>query len=116
MFINLANKKKISLFDSLEFSKQLKLRGKQQDSIENFHTSIKKFSSLLETLDPKELLRTLLEEFNIENNSNFPNYESDGEEYIVQRFIFEFNQNENQNILLSFFYKVKIHLEKYIFE
>ena len=67
MFINLANKKKISLFDSLEFSKQLKLRGKQQDSIENFHTSIKKFSSLLETLDPKELLRTLLEEFNIEN-------------------------------------------------
>ena len=66
MFINLANKKKISLFDSLEFSKQLKLRGKQ-DSIENFHTSIKKFSSLLETLDPKELLRTLLEEFNIEN-------------------------------------------------
>ena len=67
MFIDLANKKKISLFDSLEFSKQLKLRGKQQDSIENFHTSIKKFSSLLETLDPKELLRTLLEEFNIEN-------------------------------------------------
>ena len=67
MFIDLAYKKKISLFDSLEFSKQLKLRGKQQDSIENFHTSIKKFSSLLETLDPKELLRTLLEEFNIEN-------------------------------------------------
>ena len=67
MFIDLANKKKISLFDSLEFSKQLKLRGKQQDSIENFHTSIKKFSSLLEALDPKELLRTLLEEFNIEN-------------------------------------------------
>ena len=67
MFIDLANKKKISLFDSLEFSKQLKLRGKQQDSIENFHTSIKKFSSLLEKLDPKELLRTLLEEFNIEN-------------------------------------------------
>ena len=65
MFIDLAYKKKISLFDSLEFSKQLKLRGKQQDSIENFHTSIKKFSSLLETLDPKELLRTLLEEFNI---------------------------------------------------
>jgi DNA helicase-2/ATP-dependent DNA helicase PcrA len=45
----------------------LKLRGKQQDSIESFLASIKKFSSLLETLDPKELLRTLLEEFNIEN-------------------------------------------------
>ena len=69
MFVKLASKKKISLFDSLEFCRDLKLRGKQQDSIESFHASIKKFSSLLETLDPKELLRTLLEEFNIENLS-----------------------------------------------
>ena len=67
MFVELASKKKISLFDSLEFCRDMKLRGKQQDSIESFHASIKKFSSLLETLDPKELLRTLLEEFNIEN-------------------------------------------------
>ena len=67
MFVDLAEKKKISLFDSLEFCRDLKLRGKQQDSIESFHSSIKKFSDLLETLDPKELLRTLLEEFNIEN-------------------------------------------------
>ena len=67
MFVDFAVKKKISLFDSLEFARDLKLRGKQQDSIENFYASIKKFSSLLEALDPKELLRTLLEEFNIEN-------------------------------------------------
>ena len=67
MFVDLAAKKKISLFDTLAFCRDLKLRGKQQDSIENFYTSIKKFSELLETLDPKELIRTLLEEFNIEN-------------------------------------------------
>ena len=67
MFIELAAKNKSSLFDSLEKCREIKLRGKQQDSIENFHASITKFSSLLETLDPKELLRTLLEEFNIEN-------------------------------------------------
>lgn len=67
IFIDLAAKKKISLFKSLEFVRDLKLRGKQQDSIENFYNSIKKFSNLLETLDPKELMRTLLEEFNIEN-------------------------------------------------
>jgi len=67
MFVDLAAKKKISLFKSLEFCRDLKLRGKQQDSIENFYNSIKKFSNLLETLDPKELMRTLLEEFNIEN-------------------------------------------------
>jgi DNA helicase-2/ATP-dependent DNA helicase PcrA len=67
MFVDLASKKKTSLFDSLEFCRDLKLRGKQQDSIESFHASIKKFSSLIEKLDPKELLRTLLEEFNIEN-------------------------------------------------
>jgi DNA helicase-2/ATP-dependent DNA helicase PcrA len=67
MFVDLAAKKKISLFESLEFCRELKLRGKQQDSIENFYNSIKKFSNLLETLDPKELMRTLLEEFNIEN-------------------------------------------------
>lgn len=67
IFIDLADKKKISLFKSLEFVRDLKLRGKQQDSIENFYNSIKKFSNLLETLDPKELMRTLLEEFNIEN-------------------------------------------------
>jgi len=67
IFVDLAAKKKISLFESLEFCRDLKLRGKQQDSIENFYKSIKKFSNLLETLDPKELMRTLLEEFNIEN-------------------------------------------------
>ncbi len=67
IFVGLAAKKKISLFESLEFCRDLKLRGKQQDSIENFYNSIKKFSNLLETLDPKELMRTLLEEFNIEN-------------------------------------------------
>jgi DNA helicase-2/ATP-dependent DNA helicase PcrA len=67
MFIELAAKNKSSLFDSLEKCREIKLRGKQQDSIENFHASITKFSNLLETLDPKELLRTLLEEFNIEN-------------------------------------------------
>ena len=67
MFIDIAAKNKSSLFDSLEMCRELKLRGKQQDSIESFHSSITKFSNLLETLDPKELLRTLLEEFNIEN-------------------------------------------------
>ena len=67
IFVDLAAKKKTSLFESLEFCRDLKLRGKQQDSIENFYNSIKKFSNLLETLDPKELMRTLLEEFNIEN-------------------------------------------------
>ena len=67
MFIDLAAKNKSSFFDSLEKCRDIKLRGKQQDSIENFHASITKFSNLLETLDPKELLRTLLEEFNIEN-------------------------------------------------
>ncbi|MFL3063131.1 MAG: ATP-dependent helicase [Candidatus Neomarinimicrobiota bacterium] len=67
LFIELAAKNKSSLFDSLEKCREIKLRGKQQDSIENFHASITKFSNLLETLDPKELLRTLLEEFNIEN-------------------------------------------------
>ena len=67
MFINLAAKNNSSLFDSLKMCRELKLRGKQQDSIENFHSSITKFSNLLETLDSKELLRTLLEEFNIEN-------------------------------------------------
>jgi len=67
MFIDIAAKNKSSLFDSLEMCRELKLRGKQQDSIKSFHASITKFSNLLETLDPKELLRTLLEEFNIEN-------------------------------------------------
>ena len=61
IFVDLAAKKKISLFESLEFCRELKLRGKQQDSIENFYNSIKKFSNLLETLDPKELMRPLLE-------------------------------------------------------
>ena len=67
MFIDLALKKKISLFESLKFCRDMKLRGKQQDSIENFHASILKFSGLIEKLDPKELVRALLEEFNIEN-------------------------------------------------
>ena len=67
MFVDLASKKKISLFESLKFCRDMKLRGKQQDSIENFHASILKFSGLIEKLDPKELVRALLEEFNIEN-------------------------------------------------
>tara|TARA_B100001057_G_scaffold209696_2_gene210391 strand:+ start:5370 stop:7535 length:2166 start_codon:yes stop_codon:yes gene_type:complete len=67
MFVDLAAKKKISLFESLKFCREMKLRGKQQDSIENFHLSILKFSGLIEKLDPKELVRALLEEFNIEN-------------------------------------------------
>ena len=67
MFVDLSSKKKISLFESLKFCRDMKLRGKQQDSIENFHASILKFSGLIEKLDPKELVRALLEEFNIEN-------------------------------------------------
>ena len=67
MFVDLAAKKKISLFESLKYCREMKLRGKQQDSIENFHLSILKFSGLIEKLDPKELVRALLEEFNIEN-------------------------------------------------
>tara|TARA_B100000497_G_scaffold127761_1_gene170787 strand:- start:650 stop:2815 length:2166 start_codon:yes stop_codon:yes gene_type:complete len=67
IFNDLALKKGISLFDSLKFCRDIKLRGKQQDSIESFYTSIEKFHGLLDTLDCKELLRVLLEEFNIEN-------------------------------------------------
>ncbi len=67
MFVDLAREKNTSLFNSLESCRDLKLRGKQQDSIQNFHTSIVKYKNLLETLDPKELLRAMLEEFNIEN-------------------------------------------------
>ena len=67
IFNDLAEKNKNSLFESLKACRELKLRGKQQDSIESFYNSILKFSSLLETLDPKELIRALLEEFNIEN-------------------------------------------------
>src|SRR6056300_583342 len=48
MFIEIAAKNKSSLFDSLEMCRELKLRGKQQDSIESFHASITKFSNLLE--------------------------------------------------------------------
>ena len=67
IFNELAAEKGISLFESLKFCREIKLRGKQQDSIENFYQSINKFHDLLDTLDCKELLRTLLEEFNIEN-------------------------------------------------
>ena len=67
IFNDLALEKGISLFDSLKSCRDIKLRGKQQDSIENFYLSINKFHDLLETLDCKELLRALLEEFNIEN-------------------------------------------------
>ena len=67
LFKDLALEKNISLFDSLKFCRDIKLRGKQQDSIESFYSSISKFHDLLETLDCKELLRVLLEEFNIEN-------------------------------------------------
>mgnify|MGYP000406774641 FL=1 len=67
IFNDLALEKGISLFDSLKSCRDIKLRGKQQDSIENFYLSINKFHDLLETLDCKELLRVLLEEFNIEN-------------------------------------------------
>ena len=67
IFNDLALEKGISLFDSLKSCRDIKLRGKQQDSIENFYLSINKFHDLLDTLDCKELLRTLLEEFNIEN-------------------------------------------------
>ena len=67
MFVDLAKDKNISLFESLESYKDLKLRGKQQDSIQHFHASIMKYKNLLESLDPKELLRAMLEEFNIEN-------------------------------------------------
>ena len=63
---DLANKKKISLFESLQFAKELKLRNKQCDSISNFYDSINKFHDLLEKLDCKELFRVILEEFNIE--------------------------------------------------
>lgn len=61
-----ANKKKISLFESLQFAKELKLRNKQCDAILNFYHSINKFHDLLEKLDCKELFRVILEEFNIE--------------------------------------------------
>jgi DNA helicase-2/ATP-dependent DNA helicase PcrA len=67
IFKNLALQKNISLFESLKFGRDIKLRGKQQDSIESFYLSINKFHDLLDTLDCKELLRALLEEFNIEN-------------------------------------------------
>ena len=67
IFNDLSLEKGISLFDSLKSCRDIKLRGKQQDSIENFYLSINKFHDLLDTLDCKELLRTLLEEFNIEN-------------------------------------------------
>ena len=67
LFKNLALEKSISLFESLKFCRDIKLRGKQQDSIESFYLSINKFHDLLDTLDCKELLRALLEEFNIEN-------------------------------------------------
>ena len=67
IFNDLASEKGISLFDSLKSCRDIKLRGKQQDSIEQFYLSINKFHDLLETLDCKELIRVLLEEFNIEN-------------------------------------------------
>jgi len=67
IFNQFSLEKDISLFESLKFCRDIKLRGKQQDSIESFYQSINKFHDLLDTLDCKELLRALLEEFNIEN-------------------------------------------------
>ena len=45
----------------------LNLRGKQLDSIKSFYNSINKFNGLLDELDAKELIRVVLEEFNIQN-------------------------------------------------
>ena len=66
LFQDLAKEKKISLFKSLEFSNELKLRNKQCETINNFYNSINGFHELLEKLDSKELFRVVLEEFSIE--------------------------------------------------
>ena len=66
LFQDLAKEKKISLFKSLEFSNELKLRNKQCETINNFYNSINRFHELLEKLDSKELFRVVLEEFSIE--------------------------------------------------
>ncbi len=66
LFQELAKEKKISLFKSLEFANELKLRNKQYETINNFYNSINGFHELLEKLDSKELFRVVLEEFNIE--------------------------------------------------
>ena len=66
LFQELAKEKKISLFQSLEFVNELKLRNKQCETINNFYNSINGFHELLEKLDSKELFRVVLEEFSIE--------------------------------------------------
>ena len=66
LFQELAKEKKISLFKSLEFVNELKLRNKQCETINNFYNSINGFHELLEKLDSKELFRVVLEEFSIE--------------------------------------------------
>jgi len=66
LFQELAKEKKISLFKSLEFANELKLRNKQCETINNFYNSINGFHELLEKLDSKELFRVVLEEFSIE--------------------------------------------------
>ncbi len=66
LFQKLAKEKKISLFKSLKFANELKLRTKQRETINNFYNSINGFHELLEKLDSKELFRVVLEEFSIE--------------------------------------------------
>jgi len=66
LFQELAKEKKISLFSSLQFANELKLRNKQCETINNFYNSINGFHELLEKLDSKELFRVVLEEFSIE--------------------------------------------------
>ena len=66
LFQELAKEKKISLFNSLQFTSELKLRNKQCETINNFYNAINGFHELLEKLDSKELFRVVLEEFSIE--------------------------------------------------
>ena len=100
IFNELAAEKDISLFESLKFCREIKLRGKQQDSIESFYLSINKFHDLLDTLDCKELLRTLLEEFNIENY--YKNNPAEQERYDniqeLKSSIDRFADNSNGNL------------------
>jgi len=67
LFEDLAAKTNISMFQSLKNASELNLRGKQLESINSFWSSINKFNELLDELDAKELIRVVLEEFNIEN-------------------------------------------------
>lgn len=67
LFEDLSTKTNISMFQSLKNASDLNLRGKQLDSIKSFYNSINKFNGLLDELDAKELIRVVLEEFNIQN-------------------------------------------------